>query len=348
MHTALQSLRFSTASLFGICAFVLPILTSAQETQSFKDVPKDNPVYEAVEFLKANNIISGYEDGTFRPNNPVNRAEAVKLIVAPLLKAEQLAQVTESVYEDVPQGAWYLPYVEWARQAYKIIDGPPSKTSFNGESTVLKVEFLKMLELANGVDPNSFSEIRLPLSDDVTNTDEWFYPYLRYAIASSMTMISQDGTFSPGRQLTRGDTATFLYRFIMYKTGRRTQALLSEAENEIVVVLNALEQNNITQAEYASARALIATRGALASKPDVDIVKGAVKISEAFRSLVRAYRAGLSKDYEEVVRLAGEAWNLAEVARSLTPDLTTIADQVQAISKSMADSARGLIDNSGN
>lgn len=325
-------------------AVVATFGTAHAQAQSFSDVPSDHPVYEAAEFLKANGIISGYEDGTFKPDKAVNRAEALKIITAPLLTPEQLAEATTTVYNDIQEGAWYLPYVEWSRQSFKIIDGPPKKTSFHGENPVLKVEFLKMLLLANGLDPlSSYGEIRLPLSTDVVNVDEWYYPYLRHAVASSIIMIGSDGNLHPAKQLTRGDTALFLYRLIMYKEQRRIQALLSEAETEIIVVLNALEANEIEQAEYASARALLAARGALTSKPDVALVKGAVKISESFRSLVRAYRSGLNEDYDEVIRLAGESWNLSARATEFSPGLASISEQVQKISKGMADSARAIV-----
>jgi len=330
----------ATISAISMLGAYAPVAFAQQS--SFSDVPSDSEISPAVEYLKAAGIISGYDDGTFRPNQKVNRAEAVKIIVAPLLTDEQLAQATSTVYNDVPADAWYLPYIEWARQAFKILDGPPKKPAFNGTQPVIKVEFLKMLELANGVDPNSFSEVKLPLADDVTNTDEWFYPYIRYAMTSSMIMIGEDGKLNPAAQLTRGDVALLMFRFLMYKDNRRTQALLSETEQEIVIVLNSLESNNITQAEYASARGLLAARGAHASRPDTGVVKGALKISEAFRALVRAYRAGLNLELDEVIRLAGDAWNLAEQAKSMSTDVEAISTQVQASAKTMADSAREL------
>ena len=206
---------------------------------------------------------------------------------------------------------------------------------------MIKVEFMKMVQEAFGAKPKTaFSEIKLPLSQDVTNTDEWFYPYMRYGISTSMIMISSEGTLTPAKQLTRGETAVILYRYIMYEQKRRTQALLSEAESEILIILSFLEQNDINEAEYASARALIAARGAHAAKPDESIVQGAVKITEAFRALVRGYRSGVNKDFEETVRLAGEAWNLSDRAIEKNSELTDIAKKVQVISKNMADSAR--------
>ncbi len=327
--------------LFLLVILFIPSIGFAQE-DTFSDLPEDHYAYKAVMFLKEKNIISGYEDNTFKPDNQVNRAEALKIIVAPLITEEQLAQAKEAktVFGDINDDDWYKPYVELARAA-SIIDGPPKKESFNGSDPVIKVEFMKMVQEAFGAKPKTaFSEIQLPLSQDVANTDDWFYPYMRYGITSSMTMISAEGTLTPAKQLSRAETAVILYRFIMYEQKRRTQALLSEAESEILIILSFLEQNNISEAEYASARALLAARGAHASRPDESIVQGAVKITEAFRSLVRAYRAGVTKDFDETIRLAGEAWNLSNRARDKNTELASIADQVQAISKNMADSAR--------
>jgi hypothetical protein len=326
------------ATVFAVGLALFPTLSYAE--QSFSDVSPENTAYDAIEFLKANGIINGYSDGTFQPNKGVNRAEALKIIIGSLVTEEQIAAVSETDFEDISSDAWFLPYVEIAK-ANGIIDGPPKKASFNGGNPVIKVEFIKMLLLAYSETPvSSYQEIKLPLSTDVQNPDEWYYPYLRFAITSSMTMIGQDGSFHPAAQLTRGQTALLIHRYLMYKQGRRTQALLSEAENEILIVLSMLESNDIVQAEYASARTLLASRGAHAVKPDEPIVIGALKVSEAFRTLVRAYRAGIDRNFEEVVRLSGDAWNLADQAKQREASLSTLADQVQKISSNMANSAR--------
>lgn len=335
MHDMPFTSRLPLAVL-SLAAALIPSLACAA---AFKDVPADSPLFEAAEYLRQNNVISGYSDGTFRPNQKVNRAEALKLIIAPLLKSDALSQLTTTPFSDVKTGDWYLPYVEAARQN-SIIDGPPAKTAFNGVKPVTKMEFIKMLLLAFRVDPGTYSEIRLPLSTDVTDPDAWFYPYLRYALTSSMTMITGEGTLDPGRELTRGDTAFLLYRFLMYRSGKRTQALLSEAESEIMIVLGSLKENNAVQAEYASARALLAARGADAGAPNQPVVQGALKITEAFRAIVRAYKAGMGQQFDEAVRLCGDAWNLATKAKELSPALANLSDQVQALSKNLADSAR--------
>jgi hypothetical protein len=332
-----QLTRVSTIFIAAFC-----VVGTAHAEQAFSDLPPNHPVYEAAEFLKSQGIISGYPDGTFKPDKGVNRAEAIKLIIAPLVDTAVLQQLTSSPFTDVKPNDWFIGYVEAARQN-TIIDGPPSKGAFNGGNPVLKAEFIKMLELAHKVNPSgTLSEISLPLSPDVADPSQWFYPYMRYAIASSMTMIGGDGLLHPDRKLTRGDCALILHRYLMFKQGRRTQALLSEAESEILIILGALESNDIVNAELASARGLLAARGAHLSKPDEPIVQGALKISEAFRALVRAYRSGLNNDFQQVTKLTGDAWNLASRAKELAPNLAGIADQVQKIAKGMADSARAL------
>ncbi|MDO8648346.1 MAG: S-layer homology domain-containing protein [Candidatus Peregrinibacteria bacterium] len=337
-------MRRLTSSILCCLTFLNLGSVSAQQApkQSFTDVPPTHPAYEAVEHLKAQGILTGYDDGSYKPERKVNRAEAAKIIVAPIAPPTALNQIKTTPFVDVAEDAWYLPFVEYARSELTIVDGPPKTNVFNPERTVNKAEFIKMLLLANKVDPASFNEIRLPFSSDVANTDEWYYPYMRYGIASSMTMISGDGLFSPGRELTRGDVALLLFRYTMYKDGRRTQALLSESETEIVNVLSALEKNDIAQAEYASARALIAARGANESRPNEPLIQAAVKIVESFRALVRAYRAGVDRDLNETIRLAGEAWNLAARAKELDASMAGLADQVQTIATNMAESTRAL------
>ncbi|MDD5102827.1 MAG: S-layer homology domain-containing protein [Candidatus Peribacteraceae bacterium] len=333
--------KLTSAILSGVLAVsaFLPGIAAAAETTAFKDVPAGSAIAEAAEYLRSVEVLSGYPDGTFRPDQKVNRAEAIKIIIGPLLKKEALDQLTSTPFSDIKTGEWYLPFVEAARQN-NIVDGPPAKTSFNGTQPVTKMEFIKMILLAYRIDPNAYSEILLPLSSDVTDPTAWYYPYLRYALTASMTMITSEGTFDPGRELTRGDTALILYRFLMYRNGKRTQALLSEAESEILIVLGSLQENNPEQAEFASARALLAARGANAGAPNQPLVQGALKITEAFRAIVRAYRAGINQQFDETIRLCGDAWNLATRGKELSPGLANLSDQVQTLAKNLAESAR--------
>lgn len=332
------------ASLFCIAIACVPILAHAQApAPSFSDVPENHPAFNAVEFLKLAGILQGYQDGTFKPENKVNRAEALKIIVGSVAKADDLAVFrSQTVYTDIPADAWYLSHVEYARQTMGIIDGPPKKTAFRGADSVKLAEFLKMLLLGRKVDPAaSFSDLKGTLATDVP-TDAWHYPYMRYALAASMIMATEQGLLEPGKDLARGELAMILFRLEMYDQHRRTQALLDETEGEIMKVLEALENKNPARAMLASNRSLVAARGALASKPDEAIVKGAVKTAEGFQTLVHAYQAGVDGRLEAVLQLTSDAWHLAEKAKAFSPSLDALATQMQTIAKGMADEARAL------
>ncbi len=54
-------------------------------TPTFSDVPLDNPFYAYIETAYAHGVISGYADGTFRPNNPATRGQISKMVYTALL-----------------------------------------------------------------------------------------------------------------------------------------------------------------------------------------------------------------------------------------------------------------------
>lgn len=71
---------------------------------SFKDVKKSDWYYSAVNWGTGNGMVSGYPDGTFKPNNKVTEAEFLKLLIASYTKVD-----TNGSY-----GNWYDPYYAFA------------------------------------------------------------------------------------------------------------------------------------------------------------------------------------------------------------------------------------------
>jgi hypothetical protein len=313
-------------------------------TQSFSDVRPTDAAFPAVEYLKSKGMVQGKADGTFGLNDKLTRAAAVKILVAGMATGEDVANAgATSSFNDMADVAWAIPYVELAYKKFKLVDGPPAKPSFNPSGIVKKAEFIKMALAAKQIDAKAaFGEINSPLASDVANPAEWYYPFMRYSISSSMTSVSAQGTLNPAKEITRGEMALLLYRLDMYRAGRRTQALLSQTEGDIVNLLKMLDAKDINQAKYASARAILASRGALASKPEEAVVKGAVKTAEGFGLLVRAYEAGTAGKFDEVIALVKEAYAAADKAKAFSPSLDNITTQMQAIAKKMADDARAL------
>ena len=51
-----------------------------ENNMKFKDVPETHWAYKAIEELAEKGILNGYEDGTFKPDNPVTRAEIATIV----------------------------------------------------------------------------------------------------------------------------------------------------------------------------------------------------------------------------------------------------------------------------
>lgn len=75
----------------------------------FPDVDKGAWYAPVVKKAKDMKIIGGYTDGTFRPDQNVNRAEALKMLF--ITGGVEVGKVTENPFSDVDAGGWYAPYV---------------------------------------------------------------------------------------------------------------------------------------------------------------------------------------------------------------------------------------------
>ena len=74
---------------------------------NFTDI-KGHWAEETIVKFKDKNIISGYPDGTFKPDNSVTRAEFAKIIT----EAFDLQTKSMLNYDDVEAEKWYYPYLE--------------------------------------------------------------------------------------------------------------------------------------------------------------------------------------------------------------------------------------------
>lgn len=81
------------------------------EEREFSDVTSDRWSAEYIKELSSLGVISGYEDGTFRPENNITREEFVKLV----FEAFKIPlNDSVNVFADVSNDAWYQKYVSSA------------------------------------------------------------------------------------------------------------------------------------------------------------------------------------------------------------------------------------------
>ena len=107
---------------------------SHSQSPSFPDVAADAWYHEAVVTLAAKGIITGYEDGTFRPEQPITRSEFAA-IAARFARASTDKALT---FPDVPADAWYRGAVQTA-VSYGWINGYEDGT-FRPEQPIGRAE----------------------------------------------------------------------------------------------------------------------------------------------------------------------------------------------------------------
>ena len=154
----MRSLKKLITSLLA----VVMILTSVgipAFAASFSDIT-DQRVSEAVDKLVGFNIITGYEDGTFKPDNQITRAEFAAIVTRMKGVADNLSADAVTGFSDLDNDssrAWARPYVK-AAVDLKIINGFEDGTFRAGEPVTYE-QAVKMLVCAVGYEVVAQSEL---------------------------------------------------------------------------------------------------------------------------------------------------------------------------------------------
>jgi len=187
-----------------IVAFLLiiPMISNvkAESNQAFSDL-KGNSAAKAILYLHDKHIISGYPDGTFRPNEPITRAQAAAM----LLKALDI-EVNENPtvqFKDVTTKSNY----------YSILATINEKGIIRGENGYMRPgETTSRAQMA-AILRRAFN---MPLDSQPTFTDvspiHWAYSDINSITKNRVASGYPDGSFKPSNIVTRAHFSAFLAR----------------------------------------------------------------------------------------------------------------------------------------
>lgn len=151
------------------------------ETNSYTDVSRGDWYNTAVSTLSRLGILGGYEDGTFRPNSGITRAEFAKIAVN-FFEYEGIE--AENVFTDVAHGSWYEDFVAAAAEI-GLIEGYEDG-SFRPESGITRAEACTIINRTLGRAPDKGH--LLPESEMLTWPDNpesaWYYAQIQEATNS--------------------------------------------------------------------------------------------------------------------------------------------------------------------
>ncbi|MGM9551820.1 MAG: leucine-rich repeat protein [Clostridia bacterium] len=181
-------------------------------TTTYADVPSSHWAYNAIMRSTEKNWFGGYPDGTFRPDGPIKRAEALKVFVVFL--GLELEDVTESTFYDVDPNKWYAPYIEAGKDLFPTHTTNQGKTPFNPEMPVTREDTIYALVKALGynVGVKYVDESILNMFSDKNSISGDIRPYFAIALQNELVSGFPDGTIRAQDSLTRAEFATLLYR----------------------------------------------------------------------------------------------------------------------------------------
>lgn len=180
--------------------------TDKTEYINFGDIDSVEWAREAIEYLASENIVSGVEDGVFKPNDTVTREQFATMLV----KAFNL-NGGNSDFTDLDNNHWAFDAVS-AAYANGIISGI-SDTEFGTGRNITREDMATMLYRASqkmGITLND-GDINFTDSEDISD-----YAFEAVKAMNNSGVISgySDGTFGPKDNATRAQAAQMLYMLI--------------------------------------------------------------------------------------------------------------------------------------
>jgi polyhydroxybutyrate depolymerase len=233
---------------------------------------------EAVEWLKDRDIIAGYEDGTFKPKDTINRAELLKLVME--REGKTYPKPRRRCFSDVAPRLWYAPFVCAAKEQ-GIVKGY-ANGQFQPGDPVNIAESIKIILLAEG------KHIEEPKGR------EWYAPYVEEL---DTTDVLDASSYLPWAPLTRERAADVLWRVLRHKEEGWNPRLSSGCSQPgtipTTVTVNGIERSFLLTSPGGSTpkQLIVAFQGRTNDNADV---RSYMRLDRTMTDAVIAYPAALS------------------------------------------------------
>lgn len=208
--------------------------SSTEASTQFKDLSSDYWAFPDIVDLSERGIITGFSDGTFRPQQPVTRAQSA-IFMGRALNLDT-TKSPSSIFSDVTPKTSGYEYINAL-----VEEGVFSKAQrFNPSNSITCAQMAKILVEAfdlEGAISKSFSDV---------GSDHWAKGYINTLVATGITQGTSETTFSPNAPVSRVQMAVFIKRTLDYK--EHGQASASNEYSDIA--LEMLELVNAARMEH--------------------------------------------------------------------------------------------------
>ncbi|CEN96085.1 glucan endo-1 [[Clostridium] sordellii] len=189
---------------------------------NLKDISRHWAKKEINQFISSG-YVNGYEDGTFRPDNSITRAEFVKLVN----KYFGFNNKEDIKFSDINTNDWYYNDICIASKT-GYINGYEDKT-FKPNKTITREEVSKILITIKNKQDNVYD--KLNKYTDKNKVSNWAKPYVEGAIEQGYLKGDDLGLLNPTNNITRAESITILSR-----VSKEKSEIKDETKNEAPVI----------------------------------------------------------------------------------------------------------------
>ena len=205
-------------------------------------------------------FVAGYDDGTFRPQNNVTRAEAVTMLARLLADDDYIKRYSAS-YNDVAADAWYSSYIGFFQemQLLSAIDRENGR-AFAPDEKITRGEFTQlMFSIYSGENVAGSDKIKMRTLSDV-KSDTQYATAIYGAVNAGLVAGYDDGTFRSKGNITRAEVVTMVNRLLnRVPTGNTDGKTFADVESHWAraQVLAACGKENAEWTEKAAGTAFV-------------------------------------------------------------------------------------------
>lgn len=197
----------------------------------FTDVPSNFWAYESITKMTKEGLMSGYRNGTFKPNDPLSREEAASLFSNMIGDTPSI--MLASSFSDITSDRWSSLAIESVARA-NIISG-------YGDNTYRPEQYMSRQEFA--VVADKFLHYQGYRTEDPTALDTihfsdqkfiapWAQSSVRELALWGFINYSTKGLFNPEKYITRGEAAEITYRLLFSKEASMIQHTIEQQKME--------------------------------------------------------------------------------------------------------------------
>jgi len=196
---------------------------------AFSDVPEEFWAYEKIQEMHNSGLISGFEDGTFRPNSTLTREQAAAVMTNFF---ELSPNGKEKAFEDVVNGYWSEPYVNLVGK-FMPVDEIDGKYYFRPSENATRIEVAEAIIEIIGYNNQEIDYSVVEKFVDKDNFSENDKKYIALAVNNKIMAGDDKAQFRPNDTITRAEFCALIYNVYLMR-----EELKEVNADEVVITVN--------------------------------------------------------------------------------------------------------------